>query len=100
MVIARIIIAMIALGVVAICAFAFMRVFARIAAEATHAKSARVPVRSAGWHLWHTPTRVLLREYRIARPDGTLGRYLSLFYIMGGAAAIIFFADVWTLLHR
>ena len=98
--IARIVIAVIALGVAAICAFAFMRVFARIASEATQAKTARVPVRSAGWHLLHTPSRVLLREYHIVRPDGTLGRYLSLFYIMGGAAAIIFFADVWTLLRR
>jgi hypothetical protein len=100
MAIARTVIAIVALGVAAICAFAFMRVFARIAAEATQAKSARVPVRSAGWHLLHTPTRVLLREYHIARPDGTLGRYLSLFYIMGGAAAIVFFADVWTLFKR
>jgi hypothetical protein len=99
-VIARIVIAVTSLSVAAICAFAFMRVFARIAAEATQAKSARVPVRSAGWHLWHTPTRVLLREYHVARPDGTLGRYLSLFYIMGGAAVIVFVADVWTLLHR
>lgn len=98
--IARVVIAIIALGVAAICAFAFMRVFARIAAEATQAKSARVPVRSAGWHLLHTPTRVLLREYRIARPNGTLGRYLSLFYIMGGAAAIVFFADVLSFFRR
>ncbi|HEY2898627.1 MAG TPA: hypothetical protein VGJ12_15920 [Gemmatimonadaceae bacterium] len=99
-VIARIVIAIIALSVAALCTFAFMRVFARIAAEATQAKSARVPVRTAGWHLLHTPTRVLLREYHIARPAGTLGRYLSLFYIMGGAAAIIFFADVWSLFRR
>ena len=99
-VVARIVIAIIALGVAALCAFAFMRVFARIAAEATQAKSARVPVRTAGWHLLHTPARVLLREYHLARPDGTLGRYLSLFYIMGGAAAIIFFADVWSLFRR
>jgi hypothetical protein len=100
MAIARTVIAIVALSVAAICAFAFMRVFARIAAEATQAKSARVPVHSAGWHLLHTPTRVLLREYRTARPNGTLGRYLSLFYIMGGAAAIVFFADVWTLFNR
>jgi len=99
-VIARIVIAIVALGVAAVCAFAFMRVFARIAAEATHAKSARVPVRSAGWHLLHTPTRVLLREYHLARPDGTLGRYLSLFYIMGGAAVIVFVADVWSFFRR
>jgi hypothetical protein len=99
-VIARIVIAIAALGVAAVCAFAFMRVFARIAAEATHAKSARVPVRSAGWHLLHTPTRVLLREYHLARPDGTLGRYLSLFYIMGGAAVIVFVADVWSFFRR
>jgi hypothetical protein len=99
-VIARIVIAIVALSVAAICAFAFMRVFARIAAEATQVKSARVPVRSAGWHLLHTPTRVLLREYHLARPDGVLGRYLSLFYIMGGAAVIIFFADVWSLFRR
>ena len=97
---ARIAIAALTFTVVAICAFAFIRVFARIASEATRGKSSPVPARSAGWHLLHTPTRVLLREYRTARPDGTLGRYLSLFYIMGGAAAIIFFADVWTLLHR
>jgi hypothetical protein len=99
-VMARIVIAIIAFGVAAICAFAFMRVFARIAAEATQAKSARVPVRSAGWHLLHTPTRVLLREYHLARPGGTLGRYLSLFYIMGGAAAIVFAADVWSFFRR
>ena len=100
LVVARIVVAAIALGVAAICAFAFMRVFARIAAEATQTKSARVPVRSAGWHLLHTPTRVLLREYHIARPHGTLGRYLSLFYIMGGAAVIVFVADVWSFFRR
>jgi hypothetical protein len=97
---ARIVIAIVALSVAAICAFAVMRVFARIAAEATQARNARVPVRSAGWHLLHTPTRVLLREYRVARPDGSLGRYLSLFYIMGGAALIVFFADVWSFFRR
>ena len=98
--IARIVIAIIALGAAAICAFAFMRVFARIAAEATQGKNPRVPVRSAGWHLLHTPTRVLLREYRMARPDGTLGHYLSLFYIMGGAAVIVLVADVWSFFRR
>jgi hypothetical protein len=93
--IARVVIAVIAFGVVAICAFAFMRVYTRIAMEANRGRE-----RSPGWHLLHTPTRVLLREYHIARPNGTLGRYLSLFYIMGGAAAIVFFADLWTLVHR
>ena len=97
---ARIAIAALTFTIAALCAFAFMRVFARIAAEATQGRSTRVPVRSAGWHLLHTPTRVLLREYHIARPDGTLGRYLSLFYIMGGAAVIVFVADVWTLVSR
>ena len=99
MMIARIVIAMIALSVAAICAFAFMRVFGRIVMEANRVKAPSGPPRSAAWHLLHTPTRVLLREYHIARPNGTLGRYLSLFYIMGGAAVIIFVADVWTLLR-
>ena len=85
--------------VAAICAFAFMRVFGRIVMEANRVKAPSGPPRSAAWHLLHTPTRVLLREYHIARPNGTLGRYLSLFYIMGGAAVIIFVADVWTLLR-
>ena len=98
--IARLVIAIIAFTVAAICAFAFMRVYTRIAMEANRGKNLPGRERSAGWHLFHTPTRVLLREYHIARPNGTLGRYLSLFYIMGGAAAIVFFADVWTLLSR
>lgn len=98
--IARTIIAIIALGVAAICGFAFIRVFARIANEATRGKNPPEPERSVGWHLLHTPTRVLLREYRIARPNGTLGRYLSLFYIMGGAATIVFFADVLSFFRR
>jgi hypothetical protein len=94
------VIAIIALIVISICTFAFVRVFARIVLEANRARNPPGPVHSAGWHLLHTPTRVLLREYHIARPNGTLGRYLSLFYIMGGAAAIVFFADVWTLFTR
>ena len=98
--IARLVIAIIAFTVAAICAFAFMRVYARIAMEANRGKNSPDRERTAGWHLFHTPTRVLLREYHLARPNGTLGRYLSLFYIMGGAAAIVFFADVWTLVHR
>jgi hypothetical protein len=98
--VARVVIAIIAFGVAAICAFAFMRVFARIVAEANRVRNPQGPERSAGWHLLHTPTRVLLREYHIARPNGTLGRYLSLFYIMGGAAAIVFFADVWSFFSR
>jgi hypothetical protein len=98
--IARFVIAIISLGVAVICALAFMRVFARIVMEGTQGKHPPDQARSAGWHLLHTPTRVLLREYRIARPNGTLGRYLSLFYIIGGAAAIVFFADVWTLFKR
>jgi hypothetical protein len=98
--IARVVIAIVALTVVALCAFAFMRVFARVAMEANRGKNPPVPNRSAGWHLLHTPTRVLLREYLVARPDGTLGRYLTLFYIMGGAAAIVFFADVLSFFSR
>ena len=98
--IARVVIAIVALAVAAICTFAFLRVFARIVMEANRVRNPPGPERSAGWHLLHTPTRVLLREYHIARPNGTLGRYLSLFYIMGGAAAIVFFADVWTLFER
>ena len=98
--VARLVIAIIALIVTSICTFAFVRVFARIVMEANRARTPPGPARSAGWHLLHTPTRVLLREYHIARPDGTLGRSLSLFYIMGGAAAILFFADVWTLFKR
>jgi hypothetical protein len=47
-----------------------------------------------------TPTRILLREYRIACPDGTLVRYMYAFYIAGGAAAVVFFADVLSFLRR
>lgn len=97
--IARVVIAMITLGVAVICGFGFMRVFARITVEAKLGKNAPGPERSAGWHLLHTPTRVLLRQYRIARPNGTLGRYLYLFHVLGGLAAIIFFADVFSLLR-
>ena len=100
MMIARVVIAIVAFCVAALCTFAFMRVFARIVMEANRVRNPPGPGRSAAWHLVHTPTRVLLREYHLARPNGTLGRYLSLFYIMGGAAAIVFFADVWTLLSR
>ena len=100
MMIARVVIAIVALGVAAICAFAFTRVFARIVTEANRVRNPQGSQRSAVWHLFHTPTRVLLREYHIVRPNGTLGRYLSLFYIMGGAAAIVFFADVWTRFER
>jgi hypothetical protein len=96
---ARAVIAVVALGVAAACGFAFVQVLARINHDVREAKSATAPMRSVGWHLLHTPTRVLLREYRIARPDGTLGRYLYLFYIAGGAAAIVFFAELLSLMR-
>jgi hypothetical protein len=97
---ARAVIAVVALGVAAICGYAFVQVVARITLEVHEGKRAHAPVRSAGWHLLHTPTRILLREYRIARPDGTLVRYMYALYITGGAAAVVFFADVLSFLRR
>jgi hypothetical protein len=71
-----------------------MRVFARINEELNRGKSSNAPMRTAAWHLLHTPTRLMLREYRRACPEGTLGRSLQVYYMVGGAAAIVFFADV------
>jgi hypothetical protein len=87
-------IAIIALAVATICVVAFMRVLARINVELNRGNISSAPLRTAAWHLMHTPTRLMLREYRKACPDGTLGRSLQVSYLVGGAAAIVFFAAV------
>jgi hypothetical protein len=87
-------IAIVALAVAAICGIAFMRVLARINVELNRGNISSAPTRTAAWHLMHTPTRLMLREYRKACPEGTLGRSLQLFYMVGGVAAIVFFAAV------
>jgi hypothetical protein len=91
-------IAMVALAIAIICGVAFMRVLARINEELHRGSVPNAPMRTATWHLLHTPTRVMLREYRRACPEGTLGRSLQVYYMVGGAAAIVFFATVLSVL--
>jgi hypothetical protein len=86
-------IAVIALGVAVLCAIAFMRVYAGIV-SAIDGGGTSAEAQTAGWHLLHTPTRLLLRRYRAARPDGKLVAYLQAIYAVFGLAVIAFFATV------
>jgi hypothetical protein len=87
-------IAIVALAVAVISGVAFMRVLALINEELHRGNISSAPMRTAAWHLMHTPTRIMLREYRRACPEGTLGRSLQVYYVVGGAAAVVFFAAV------
>ena len=96
----RAVIAVAALGVAVICAMAFLRVFASIVAEIDREHGASGGARPATWHMLHTPTRVLLAQYRAARPNGKLGAYLQAIYIVFGIAAIALFASVTGFMRR
>jgi hypothetical protein len=94
----RIVIAVVALTIAFISGAAFMRVLGRIIQQGHFGRGPKAHVESTGWHLLHSPTRLILRQYRIAQPTGTLDRHLYAYYLIGGTAAIVFFADVLTLL--
>jgi hypothetical protein len=94
----RAVIAVISLGIASICGLGFTQVLGRINEQTNQGKSSSEPARSVGWHVLHTPTRALLRDYHLACPTGTLDRYLYVFYLLGGAALIVFFSDVVSLL--
>ena len=94
----RVMIAIVAFAVALASGLAFMRVLGRIMLDVSHGTFAQHPPKSAGWHLLHTRTRDLLREYHHVCPDGTLDRYLYVFYLIGGAAAIVFFVDLLSFL--
>jgi hypothetical protein len=91
------VIAIVALGVAAICGVMFMQVLGRIAFEIDQRRKVPARTQPSGWQMLRTPTRIILRDYRTACPGGRLGRYLQAIYIVGGAAAIVFFADVVSL---
>ena len=92
-------IAIVALALALFCGFGFVRVFDRILSQAHYGRGPKARVESAGWHLLHSPTRLILRRYRIAQPTGTLDRHLYAYFLVGGAAIIVFFADVLSLLR-
>ncbi len=96
----RALIAVAALGVAVVSAIAFMRVFAGIVATMDRGGSASGDVKPAAWHLLHTPTRLLLAQYRAASPGGKLGGYLQAIYAVFGAAVIAFFASVMGFFQR
>jgi hypothetical protein len=75
----------------------FMQVLGRIAFEIDQRRKVPARTQPSGWQMLRTPTRIILRDYRTACPHGRLGRYLQAIYIVGGAAAIVFFADVMSL---
>jgi hypothetical protein len=94
---APVVIAVVALGVAAICGIAFMQVLARIAFEIDRGRKVPARTQPSVWQMLRTPTRIILRQYRLACPDGKLGRYLQAIYIVGAAAVIVFFANVMSL---
>ena len=94
----RVVIAVVALAVALYCGSAFMRVFDRIIREGHFGRGPKAHVESTGWHLLHSPTRLILRQYRLARPTGTLARDLYAYFLLGGVATIVFFADVLSFL--
>jgi hypothetical protein len=96
----RIVIAVVALAIALICGAAFMRVLDRVIQQGHFGRGPKAHVESAGWHLLHSPMRLILRQYRMAQPTGRLERELYAYFLTGGVATIVFFVDVLSLFGR
>jgi hypothetical protein len=96
----RALIAMVALGIAVISAIAFMRVLSGITAAIDRGRKGGDVAQPASWHLLHTPTRILLQQYRAACPDGKLGAYLHAIYVVLAIALVALFATVDSFFFR